>query len=74
MMAHFQMVDIGAALLDKGFPLKYEPSEYTALGPNQLGPYVKIFVDQCQKRYNLFYKKTPDKNRIQLPKKSSKTR
>ena len=73
-MAHFQMVDIGAALLNKGFPLKYEPAEYMALGPNQLGPYVKTFVDQCQKRYNLFYKKTSHRKKIQLPKKSSKTR
>ena len=61
---HFQMVDIGALLLKKGFPLKYDPSIYRDPGPDQLGPYVKAFVKQCHKRYNLFYGKIAHKNQI----------
>lgn len=69
---HLQMVDIGASLLDKGFPLKYDPSEYSESGLNQLGPYVKTFVNQCQQRYTMLYKKLPPQNPI--PKRHPKTR
>ncbi|MBP5534620.1 MAG: hypothetical protein J6Y03_03850 [Alphaproteobacteria bacterium] len=62
---HFQMVDIGALLLKKGFPLEYEPSIYRNQGPDQLASYVKAFVKQCHERYNLFYKKIAHKNQIQ---------
>ena len=62
---HFQMVDVGALLLKKGFPLEYDPSTYREPGPNQLASYVKAFVKQCHKRYNLFYKKIAHKNQIQ---------
>lgn len=72
--AHLKLVDIGAILLSKGFPLIYDPSAHTALGPNQLGPYVKTFVEQCHKRYALFYGKISHKDNIRRPQNSSKTR
>ena len=43
-------MDIGCALMDKGFPLEYHPEKYKEKGPDQLAPYVKAFVEQCRKR------------------------
>ena len=71
---HFELVDIGAFLLSKGFPIKYNPEEYAEKGPDQLAPYVKEFVKQCHKRYKLFYQKTPHKKLYETPKDCSKTR
>jgi hypothetical protein len=63
---HFELVDIGAFLLSKGFPIRYNPEEYTEKGPDQLAPYVKEFVKQCHKRYKLFYEKNSHKNRHKI--------
>ena len=71
--AHFQMVEIGAALLGKGFPLRYNSSEYSDLGPNQLRTYVKIFVKQCQKKA-LLGKKVSHKSQVQVPAQPSRLR
>ena len=65
---HFELVDIGAFLLSKGFPIKYNPEEYAEKGPDQLAPYVKEFVKQCHKRYKLFYwSEWAHKSRTRLP-------
>ena len=48
---HLKLLDIGSALMDKGFPLEYHPEKYQEKGPDQLGPYVKAFVEQCHKRH-----------------------
>ena len=58
---HLQMVDIGVALLDKGFPLKFEPQKYTQQGPNQLASYVKTFAEQCHRRQQFLHKKATHK-------------
>ena len=50
-MVHIKMVDIGVSLMDKGFPVQYNPSEYTHLGVDQLGPYVKVLVEQIHKKH-----------------------
>ena len=50
---HLKMVDIGVSLLEKGFPLEYNSSEYTLFGLNEMAPYVRRFVAQCHKKYNL---------------------
>ena len=47
---HLKMVDIGVDLLEKGFPLKYNPDKFVAQGPRQLSEYVKTFAEQCRKR------------------------
>ncbi len=62
---HLKMLDIGCTLIDKGFPLKYNETEYTATGPNQLGAYVKTFVNQCHKRHN-FLNSNLNKNQPQI--------
>lgn len=72
--AHFELVDIGAFLLNKGFPVKYNREEYTEKGPDQLASYVKIFVEQCHRRYELFYKKILHKNLHKIPRDFYKTR
>ena len=54
---HLTMVDIGVSLLNKGFPLRYNPTEYTAIGPHQLGTYVRVFVDQCHRKHSLLHQK-----------------
>ena len=54
---HLKMVDIGAELLHKGFPIKYNPQEYVDHGPDQLGTYVKTFVNQCHKKYTFLYER-----------------
>ena len=48
---HLKMLDIGATLIDKGFPLEYHPQKYEQNGPKHLAPYVKTFVEQCHKRH-----------------------
>ena len=48
---HLKMVDIGVMLLNKGFPLEYEPKNFSQIGSNQLATYVKTFVEQCHKRH-----------------------
>jgi len=54
---HLKMVQIGVSLMEKGFPLAYNPAEYAAVGPNQVGTYVKAFVAQCHKKYALLHDK-----------------
>ena len=62
--AHLKMVDIGVALLEKGFPIKYNPSEYNHVGPDQLGNYVETFIKQCHKKYAFLHKKVAHKDQI----------
>ena len=50
---HLKMVDIGVSLLKKGFPVQYNPEEYSRRGPDQMGPYVKTLVEQIYKKYTL---------------------
>jgi len=50
-MVHLKMVDIGVSLMDKGFPVRYNPAEYTQQGPAQMGPYVKTLVEQIHKKH-----------------------
>ncbi|MBQ3696171.1 MAG: hypothetical protein II938_04325 [Alphaproteobacteria bacterium] len=57
--AHLKMVDIGVELLNKGFPLQYDPAKYEAVGPGKLAPYVKTFAEQCQKKHALVHNRTP---------------
>lgn len=64
---HLRMLDIGCTLIDKGFPLEYEPEKYAQNGPHQLGGYVKTFVEQCHRRHaflqeRISHKKKNDKN------------
>lgn len=58
---HLKMLDIGSSLIDKGFPLKYYSEEYQKRGPDQLGGYVKTFVEQCHKRYAFLHRKISHK-------------
>ena len=53
---HLKLLDIGSALIDKGFPLEYHPEKYKEQGPDQLAPYVKAFVEQCHKRHAFLHK------------------
>ena len=55
---HLRMVDIGVTLLDKGFPLKFEPEKYAQTGPHQLATCVKVFAEQCHKRHHFLHKET----------------
>ena len=50
-MVHLKMVEIGASLMDKGFPVRYNPSEYAQQGPDQMSSYVKILVEQIHKKH-----------------------
>ena len=70
--AHLKMIDIGCLLMEKGFPLEYHTEDFTALGPNQLAPYVQIFVEQCHKRKS-FLEKRPHKQKNKRPFISQKT-
>ena len=63
---HLKMLDIGCALIDKGFPIEYIPEHYAQTGPHQLGGYVKTFVEQCHKRHAFL------QERISRKKKSSR--
>lgn len=60
--SHLKMVDIGVELLNKGFPVKYNPEDYARQGPDKLAPYVKTFVEQCQKKHALVHQKAQQKN------------
>ena len=53
---HLKLLDIGSALMDKGFPLEYHPEKYNQKGPQQLAPYVKTFIEQCHKRHAFLQK------------------
>ena len=66
---HLEMVNIGASLLDKGFPLEYNPDEYSSLGPNQLGNYVQTFVKQCHHKYAVLHGENAKKKVNVLPQK-----
>ena len=59
---HLTMVDIGATLLTKGFPLEYRASEYITAGPKELAPYVETFVKQCHNRHTFLQQNTSQKN------------
>lgn len=61
---HFELVDIGAFLLNKGFPVEYDASKYPDINgmPNPIAPWVSNFVKQCHKRYELFYRKISHNN------------
>ena len=50
-MVHWKMVDIGVSLLDKGFPVRYNPAEYVQQGPFQMGSYVKTLVEQIHTKH-----------------------
>ena len=69
---HLKMVNIGAILLEKGFPLNYNTLEYTAQGPNQLGNYVKIFIEQCHKQHAFLHPETLGQKKIFLSQKLQK--
>ena len=72
---HFQMVDIGALLLKKGFPLEWDfDMSSTNAGLNQLTPYAKTFAKQCRKRYDLFYKNQSVRHQLRISKDFSRTR
>ena len=74
-MVHLKMVDIGVSLMDKGFPVKYNPAEYAKQGPNQMGPYVRTLVEQIHKKHAqcvLTNSKTPAKIVAPLPQKHCK--
>ena len=60
--AHLKMLDIGVTLLNKGFPLKYDPEHFSEPGVTQLGNYVKTFIEQCHKR-KAFLEKIPHKEK-----------
>ena len=60
---HLKMLDIGVSLLEKGFPLEYNSLQYNAPGLSQIGNYVKIFSEQCKKRYTFLHKKTAHKKK-----------
>jgi len=70
---HFQMVDIGALLLKKGFPLEWN-CDNSNTGLNQLTPYAKTFAKQCHKRYDLFYKNQSVRHQLRISKDFSRTR
>ena len=54
---HLQLLDIGVALLEKGFPLKYNAEKYGGTGISELTPYAKKFIEQCHKRYDFLHGK-----------------
>ena len=60
---HLKLLDIGCALIDKGFPLEYHSEKYKERGPDQLGPYVKAFVEQCHKRHAFLHGKIAHRKR-----------
>lgn len=68
--AHIRMLDVGATLIDKGFPLEYHPEQYQKKGPDVLAPYVKAFSEQCHKRHDFLTAKpvSHKKTTIQHPK------
>ena len=61
--SHLKMLDIGCILIDKGFPLEYDPEKHMHIGPHQLGGYVKTFVEQCHKRHAFLHNRIPHKTR-----------
>ena len=72
---HFLMVDMGALLLKKGFPLEWDWDMLSSgLGMDQVTPYAKAFARQCHKRYDLFYKDQPIKHQLQISKDFPRTK
>lgn len=61
---HMQMINIGALLLSKGFPLEYEQEKMNIDGPKNLIPYAKTFVEQCHKRKAFLEKKITKKRNV----------
>ena len=53
---HLQMVDLGVAFLNKGFPLKFKPKRYTQQGPDNIASFAKVFSEQCHKRRDFLRK------------------
>ncbi len=68
---HLKMVDIGVSLMNKGFPIKYNPSEYTQHGPDQLKPYIETFVKQIHNKHMLENKKTITVSLVAFQKKNA---
>lgn len=56
-LSHLKLLDIGCALMDKGFPLEYRQEKYEQKGPDQLAGYVKAYIEQCHKRHRFLNKK-----------------
>ena len=54
---HILMLDIGSDLISKGFPMEYQPNDYAPKGPDQIAPYVKVFIEQCHKRHTFLSSK-----------------
>ena len=72
---HFLMVDMGALLLKKGFPLEWDWDILSSgLGMDQVTPYAKTFAKQCHKRYDLFYKNQSVRHQLRISKDFPRTK
>ena len=47
---HLKMLDIGCLLIDKGFPLKFQPRAGAEMNAG-IADYARTFMEQCHKRH-----------------------
>ena len=66
---HLKMLDIGAALMDKGFPFQYDAKKYNFSGKSEFASYAKSFIEQCHKRRD-HLKNSQKLSRIPVPQKT----